>query len=572
MGRRVRWVGVVLILCFGLVIAQLVNIQFHRAGALNAMATNPRNIATHLDNQRGQILAADGTVLAKSVPTNAGTGQYKYQRVYPTATANLFASVVGYDSFTYGTSGVEYQYDQYLTAHTQTAQSLSQALGLDPLPKTTDTVSLTLQPKLQAVAAQALASVPTANKDGAVVAIQPSTGAIEAMYSNPTFDPNQFASLSASTQQAAWTAYNTKDSENFEAALPLATAERFQPGSTSKVVTSLAAYNLEPKLSNYSAPVQLCLNLPGSDKPLCNDDGPCGGTMIEMLPPSCDPGYASLAYALTPGLLSQQGALFGYNTVPPIDLPNVIASTFPTAQQLTTSGQYGEPGVGYAAIGQQSVFATPLQNALVAAAVANGGLEMVPHVMSQIRDSQGNLVRSYQPTVWHRAVSQTAAQQVTTLMQAVTQPGGTAAGIFPASWNVAAKTGTAQIGNNQNEDWMIAFAPAVNPVIAVAVVLPYQAKESDGAGIAGPVMRDVLAEALSLSASTAGTTTSTSTTTTTTFHTTTGARAATTTTAPAATTTTAPATTTTTAPAATTTTAPATTTTAAPPATTTPTG
>jgi penicillin-binding protein A len=280
-----------------------------------------------------------------------------------------------------------------------------------------------------------------------------------------------------------------------------------------------------------------------------------------MLPPSCDPGYANLAYQLTPGLLSEQGALFGYNTVPPIDLPNVIASTYPTAQQLTTTGQYGEPGVGYAAIGQQSVFATPLQNALVAAGVANGGLEMTPHVMAQIRDSQGNLVRSYQPTVWHRAVSQTAAQQVTTLMQAVATR-GTAAGIFPASWNVAVKTGTAQIGNNQNEDWMIAFAPAVNPVIAVAVVLPYQAKASDGASVAGPVMKAVLGEALSLNSSTAAQTTTTTTTTSSGV----APRAATTTapatpTTAAATTTTAPATTTT-APA-TTTTAPATTTTAA---------
>jgi peptidoglycan glycosyltransferase len=153
----------------------------------------------------------------------------------------------------------------------------------------------------------------------------------------------------------------------------------------------------------------------------------------------------------------------------------------------------------YTSIGQYGVQDSALQNAMVAAGIANGGVVMTPHLMSSIRDSRGGLVKTYAPAPMPRTASSQAAQSVTALMESVTQPGGTAAGVgFPAYLCAAVKTGTAQTGAalGVNHDWMIGFAPANNPKIAVAVVVPDQNISSDGAGIAGPIVNKVLQAAL----------------------------------------------------------------------------
>jgi peptidoglycan glycosyltransferase len=496
MGRRIRWLGIVMILVFGLVLAQLVNIQFRKASALAGSPDNPRNAQLHLANNRGAILAADGTVLAKSV--KATQGSYTYQRVYPTG--SLFSQIVGYDSSLYGTWGVEYQYNNYLVPHRPAeASSLSQFFSnlLNPPPPTTDNVTLTVQPYLQQTAEQALANVVGDNKDGAVVAVDPATGAIEAMYSSPSFDPNPLASPLQAPQELGRLAYESKDHEGFSPQYPIATAERFPPGSTSKVVTSEAAFNLQPSLSNFVAPTVYCLPLPESNKSLCNSSGqPCGGTIAQMLPPSCDPGFAELGLQLGADTLSHQAALFGYNQVPPVDLPGVIPSAYPTAAELAND-QLGPPGIAYSSIGQQNVATTALQNALIAAGIANHGIVMTPHVMAQVHDSQGNVVSTYQTRPWVQAVSAPAAAQLVPIMESVAKD-GTASGIFPPALDAAVKTGTAQTGLPQSptDDWMIGFAPAYDPVVAVAVIVPFQAQSDTGAAVAGPIMRTMLTAAL----------------------------------------------------------------------------
>jgi len=192
-----------------------------QGGALASDPKNPRNASLKFDNQRGQILASDGTVLAQSVP--ATSGSYKYQRVYPQG--SLYSQLVGYDSSIYGTNGIEDQYNDYLVAHTQPAQSLAQLLS--PPPKTTDDVTLTINPTLQKTAQEALASASGVNKDGAIVALDPQTGAVLAMYSNPTYDPNPLASPSSTIQTEARLAYLAKDAEGFSPSLPIATAAIF---------------------------------------------------------------------------------------------------------------------------------------------------------------------------------------------------------------------------------------------------------------------------------------------------------------------------------------------------------
>jgi peptidoglycan glycosyltransferase len=487
MGRRIRWLGVIMVLCFGLVVVQLVNIQLVKAKQLSASPMNPRNAALADENARGDIYAADGTVLAQSVPTPPGTTGYKYDYVRKYPDGPLYAGITGYDSaLYYGTSGIEEEYDSYLTAHQQAPQTLSQLLFRENPPEITDNVTLTVEPKLQEAAWQALTTLPPgANNDGAVVVLDPKTGAVLAMVSNPTYDPNALVSPSLSAELLAHYSYTQKDHEGFFPLRPIATGEFFFPGSTMKVVTSTAVYNLKPSLANFNYKVQLCQTFSDSNKPLCNDDGPCGGTMTVMLPASCDPGYAELGIQEGVSTLRQQAELFGYNSVPGIDLPNVTASTL---QTLPADAQALQ---GYASIGQDVVETTALQNAMVAEGIANGGVVMTPHLMSSITDSLGNLVETYTPTAMPRSASAAAAQQVTSLMEGVAT-GGTAAGVFPPYLCAAVKTGTAQTGLGVNHDWMIGFAPANDPQIAVAVVVPYQYIGTDGAQVAGPIVRAVM--------------------------------------------------------------------------------
>jgi peptidoglycan glycosyltransferase len=370
---------------------------------------------------------------------------------------------------------------------------LSQLIFGETIPTVTDDVTLTVQPSLQQAAWNALTTLPPgANKDGAVVILQPSSGDIEAMVSNPTYDPNALVNPDLAAEQLAYFSYNTKDHEGFFPLQPIATGYAFAPGSTFKVITSTAAYNLAPKLADFNYPVQQCQKFTDSNMPLCDQGGACGGTMTEMLPASCDPGYGELGVQEGAPVLEKQAELFGYNAVPGIDLPGVVASVFPTIPADS------DALLAYSAIGQYDVAATALQNAMVASGIADGGVVMTPHLMAQIRDSQGDVVATYTPKPMPRAATPQAAAQVTSLMEGVVKD-GTASGVgFPAYLCAAVKTGTAQTSPSQHvtETWMIGFAPANNPQVAVAVVVPEQSIASDGAEVAGPIMKAVLEAAV----------------------------------------------------------------------------
>jgi peptidoglycan glycosyltransferase len=502
MGRRIRWLGVIMVVCLGLVVAQLVNIQLVKAKQLQNSPYNPRIASQKYINPRGTISAADGTVLADSIPTPAGTDTtnypYHYVRQYPQGP--LYAGITGYDSaLYYGTAGIEQQYDTFLGAHQAPPQTLSQLIFRQQQPRTTDNVTLTVQPKLQNAAWQALTTLPPGpHKDGAVVVLQPSTGNVLAMVSNPTFDPNPLAATSLQAEQLAYLSYIQKDHEGFFPLRPLANRETFPPGSTMKVVTSTAAYNLKPALANFNYPVAPCQSFSDSNKLLCNDGSnpsnstPCGGTMVQMLPASCDPGYAELGVQLGVDVMKKQSELFGYNAVPGIDLPGTVASVFPP---LAPNSQ---AFLGQSSIGQYNVATTALQNSMVAAGIANGGVLMTPHLMSSIHDSQGALVQSYTPKAASTVASAQTAQQVTSLMEGVVASGTADRVGFPAYLCAAVKTGTAQTDptTGLTDTWMIGFAPANHPQVAVAVVVPQQSNSSDGAQIAGPIVNAVLQAAV----------------------------------------------------------------------------
>jgi peptidoglycan glycosyltransferase len=485
--RRILVLGAFLAACFVLLFLQLNNLQVRQAHALQSSLSNPLTFEKLYSQPRGAILSADGVLLAESVKSPHGI--YKYQRVYPSATAQLFAQIVGYDSYLYGLDGVEASYNQYLEAHQKPAKTIGDLFTNRTV---TDDVTLTLSSRLQAVAAQELQG-----KVGAVVAIDPSTGAIRAMYSSPSFDPNPLASQSSKTERLAWFTYNTAPKQPM---LARAYRRAYPPGSTFKIVTTSAAYQFAPQLVTKSYPTYSCTALPNTNKQLCNyDKESCGGDIAELLPPSCDTGYGLLGIDIGAQDLYQQANLYGFDQHPPIDLPPspYDVSNFPTPTSLARD----LPGVAYSAIGQQDVQATALQMALVAAGVANSGMVMTPHVMASIRDSQGNLVESYQPKPWHRATNQQIAAAIRDLMIQVANCGachGTAVGVFNPADDVAAKTGTAQVGtgNTATTDWMIAFAPAANPKIAVAVVVPNQYLSATGAAVSGPIASAMIEAAL----------------------------------------------------------------------------
>jgi penicillin-binding protein A len=354
----------------------------------------------------------------------------------------------------------------------------------------TANVTLTLRRDLQEIATQQLG-----DRQGAVVALDPRSGAILAMADYPTYDPSSLASHSQDPVRQAWTELNADPEKPL---LPRTYRERYPPGSSFKVVTTAAA--LATGTATPAQPVYPTLRelpLPNSGgQTLANfGGGTCGGPLPEALRVSCNTSFAQLGMDLGAQKMSGAASDFGFNKVPPIDLPYGAASNFPPASAFARD----LPGLAKSAIGQQDVAATPLQMALVAAGIANNGVIMTPHVMAEIRDAEGEVLQRYEQKPWMTAVPPNVAQQTRDMMVGVVAGGsGTRAQIPGVS--VAGKTGTAQTGLDKSHTWFIAFAPAEAPRVAVAVMLEDQpsSNEFTGGALAAPIAQAVMRAALSI--------------------------------------------------------------------------
>lgn len=490
MDRRIRRLGLFLILLFGVLFIQLNNLQVVQSKKLSSAPGNTLSLSSTLTEPRGSIVARNGTVLAQSTPVS---DKYHFQRVYPNGP--LYADVTGFDSIIYGMDGIEASYNDYLKAQPNPIKNLSDLFSNKYV---TDTVVLSLSTKLQADAAKSLGSL-----KGAVVAIDPSTGGILALYSSPSYDPNLLASHSGAVEQQAWKKYQSDPGQPM---LARAYRRAYPPGSTFKIVTTSAIFDHAPNIATEVFPYQTQIKLPNTVNTLSNyAHESCGGALAVLLAVSCDTAYAQIGMQLGAQNLYTEAYSFGFDQVPPLDLPSVAASNFPTPSSFARN----IPGLAYSSIGQENVSATALQMALVAAGIANSGAIMVPHLMTQVRNSQDQVVKSYKPKIWKQATSSATAAQVNKLMVGVVQ-NGTAAGIAIPGVEIAAKTGTAQtnlvassnLSAGGSENWMIAFAPAQNPQIAVAVVVPTQqglSFNSTGAAYAGPIVKSMIQTALGLS-------------------------------------------------------------------------
>lgn len=442
----------------------------------SALRDNPRNQRELLAEQkihRGAIRAADGSVLARSVPARGDTWTRRY------AVPDLFSQTVGYSFTTFGRSGLERQYnDELIGRRGEVSSVIDQLSGRKPVG---DQLQTNLDPVAQQVALNGLAG-----RKGAVVALDPRTGRVEVMASVPGFDANRMAD-----RDSAQALNDAPGSPLFNRA----TQSGYPPGSTFKVVTAIAAIDsgkyTPDSVVNGDGPVTI------SGTPLNNDNGDQYGdiSLTDALTNSVNTVWAQVGEDVGPRTMQKYMDRLGFGADPPMDYPD---------DQMRPSGEYvsrgrrlvpatdGRVDVGRMAIGQDKLNVTPLQMAQVAAAVANGGILMKPRLGRRVIDVDGRVRESIDPEEQSKVMSPQTAREVGAMMTQVVREGtGTAAAL--AGIEVAGKTGTAQIDIAQGitQPWFIAFAPVVNPRVAIAVTVE-RTQGGFGGTVAAPIAKDVM--------------------------------------------------------------------------------
>ena len=477
MNAQIRKIFVVVLIMFAMLGLAVTNTQFISAPSLNA---DPRNVRTNLhaaEIDRGPIIV-EKTAIASSELDDDN----HYTRVYDQG--SLYVSATGYfSSVGYGSTGIEAAQENVLDGQSQTLLGQRLRNLLTGEKRQGGGVELTLRASMQEAAAAALG-----DRKGAVVALDAKTGAILALYSSPSFDPNALASRDAGEVQDA---YATLDADPKNPMLNRTISERYAPGSTFKVLTAIAL--IENGIANpdtrMDSPVST--TLPGTNTEVSNiESSTCGDgkpTLTEAFARSCNTTFVLAPEKLTTQQLTDVTKRFGFGHEQEIPL-TVIPSVFPSdadSAQLAMSS-----------IGQYTVQATPMQMAQVAQTIANGGQMMSPYLIKQIVDADNQTIRKTKATEAGRPISADTASKVTGMMQAVvSQPYGSGTPMALPNVSVAAKTGTAETGDGDRANaWAIGFAPADNPQIAFAVIV--EGDETNptphGGDVAGPVAKAVL--------------------------------------------------------------------------------
>ncbi len=472
----VRLFGVVLVM-FALLLAFTSRWTVFEASSLRDNPLNARSLLEQQRIARGPIFAADGTLLAHSVRTAESQGsEAVYERRYPTR--EEFAHAIGYYNIDLGRTGLERFRNSTLNG--QTGTNLQSILNqLQGKKRQGNALYTTLDSSAQQVANSQLAG-----HEGAVVALDPRTGAVEVMASSPSYDPNALRSTRSYERLA-------KDS-NGKPLVDRATQFGYAPGSTFKIVTATAAIDTGSYTRESTVDGRNDVSISGV--PLANDDDESFGelSLTQALAKSVNTVWAQVAEHLGKATLARYMLRFGFDAKPQLDYP---------AEEMSSSGEYAgtrvlsptsaQVDVGRMGIGQDKLEVTPLQMAEVAAAVANGGRLMRPHLTSRIVDPEGRTVQRIAPHVQSVVMKPSTAAAVRAMMEAVVNEGtGTTAQI--PGVQVAGKTGTAetQIGTAINNVWFIAFAPASAPKVAIAVTL--KGVPGQGAAFAAPIARAVI--------------------------------------------------------------------------------
>ncbi len=447
------------------------------ANALKEKNANKRPLLEQQQIRRGRILAADGTVIARSVPKGHGDG-LRFLRRYPEGA--LYGHPIGYSFVRQGDSEFEqFHNDELIGSESEFGSILDQLTGHD---QEGDDVVTNLDPVAQRTASEDLEAVGF----GAVVAIEPSSGRVKVLASNPPYDPNRVP-------------FELKELNENEVETPLfdrATQGQYPPGSTFKVVTAAAGLEsgtITPETA-FAAPGTL--EVEGT--PLQNDFAQSFPpiTLDTALTNSVNTWFGQLGQKVGQDALFETMEKFGFNSTPAIDLPPSEVSKSGVFSEEELQGKNDPVDLARVAIGQERLAVTPLQVAEVAAAVANGGRLMKPQIWSRVVDPDGRVVKSLDPSEYGQPVSAQTAEELTTAMEGVVSEGtGTNAAIPGVP--VAGKTGTAETpgnvacggGSEENQAWFMGFAPADEPKIAIAATI--ECTTQFGNDVAAPIFRDV---------------------------------------------------------------------------------
>jgi peptidoglycan glycosyltransferase len=467
---------VVIVLLFGVLIYFTSRWTVFSATALNDNGLNSRPLIAQLKIKRGKIIAGDGKVLAKSVRAGHGT----WSRSYPTG--SLFSQPVGYSEPAAGNeAGLEVSWGKYLRG---TPSSISQLFGTSSTStQVGDDVRTTLDPGAQDTARTALDG-----QAGSVVALNPRTGSVLAMYSNPSYDDNHPKPDKPCIADGCL--------------VNRAVNSRYPPGSTFKVVTATAAIDTgkytPDSVVNGDSPVTV------SGVPLNNDGDQSFGdiTLTQALTQSVNTVWAPVAEHVGIRTMTRYMKRFGFYAKPPLDYPTDEMG--PSFVQ-SPGGQAYPPGspdedIGRIGIGQGGLLVTPMQMAMVASAVADNGKLMTPHFVKSVIAPDGRTVKTVKPQLYHQVMSAKTAQEVNLMMRTVVDEGTGTPAQLGNGIQFAGKTGTASIGPpglGETQPWFIGFAPADNPKVAVAVDLERSDSGQSGGAVAAPIARDVVQTLLS---------------------------------------------------------------------------
>jgi penicillin-binding protein A len=470
--RQIKILLAVFLICLLGIIGNLTWVQIFGADKIQGNAYNKRRLVEEYAIQRGDIITSDRQTLARSVDT--GT-EYRWQREYPLG--SLFANITGYDSWRYGRTGLEASYNKELLGRgPDTLRSLSSRMLESS--KKGDSLVLTVDSRLQRTATEELGG-----QKGSVVALDPKTGAVLAMVTSPTYDPNVVVTRGQQAQEQ-WDALNANPAQ------PLfnrPTSGLYPPGSAFKVLVAGAA--LETGTVTPDSVFDCAGKLVVNGYTIYDFGKKTHGelTFEQALVVSCNIAFAQVGLKLGASSLAQYAEAFGWNKPIPFDLP-----TEPS--KIQDPSTMNEVDLASASFGQGQDLATPLQMAQVAGTVANGGAVMKPYLVNEIRDYNGKIIKQYGPRKLNQAISKETADTLTDIMVKVVDDGtGTAAQIDGVA--VAGKTGTAEVEGQDPHAWFICFAPANDPEVAVAVLVE---NGGEGGKAAAPIARTVLLEALEL--------------------------------------------------------------------------
>jgi peptidoglycan glycosyltransferase len=485
----IRRIAIAVMAMVLLLLGNLTYVQVVKAGDYRDDSRNKRVLLAEYARKRGQI-SAGNQILASSVPSD---DELKYQRQYPDGP--VYAPLTGYYSTIYGPSALERAADGILNGSDDAlfVRRLSDLVtGRDP---SGGNVVLTIDPQAQQAAYDELDSK---GYTGSIVALRPQTGEVLAMVSTPSYDPSPLASHRAEEQQRAWRELNAADPPVLK---NRAISERYPPGSTFKLIDVAAALSSGQYTPDSQLTAAPSITLEGTRTQLPNFDGNrCGGgetaTMREALQRSCNTAFAELAAALGPQAIQDQAAKFGIGTTD-LEVPLPVAESTLGAIENTAQLQQSS-------IGQASVAVTPLQNAMMVAAIANGGQVMRPYLVKEVQDQELNSIDATQPDRMEQAIDSGVARALTEMMVNNENSYSNAGKIRGVQ--IAAKTGTAQHGADDSVPphvWYVGFAPAEDPQVAVAVLIESGGDpnnlEATGGQVAAPLGRAVIGAALGAS-------------------------------------------------------------------------